>query len=131
MKKLPESPFINEKFLDEVLLKVDTNSWYSHIANYLVTRKLPKEWTTQERTFLLSKVHAYYWEETFFYKYCVDQIIRKCVLKEEQQGILMQCHAYACGGHFSTQKIALKVLQSSFYWPIVFKEAHEVCKFCD
>ena len=131
MKKLPESPLINEKFLDEVLLKVDTNPWYSHIANYLVTGKLPKEWTTQERTFLLFKVHAYYWEEPFFYKYCVDQIIRKCVLKEEQQGILMQCHAYACGGHFSTQKIALKVLQSSFYWPIVFKEAHEVCKFCD
>ena len=59
MKKLPESPLINEKFLDEVLLKVDTNPWYSHIANYLVTGKLPKEWTTQERTFLLSKVHAY------------------------------------------------------------------------
>ena len=43
----------------------------------------------------------------------------------------MQCHAYACGGHFSTQKTALKVLQSSFYWPTVFKDSHEVCKSCD
>ena len=65
------------------------------------------------------------------YKYCVDQIIRKCVPEEEEQGILMQCHAYACGGHFSTQKIALKVLQSGFYWPTIFKDAHEVCKSCD
>ncbi|KAL6345640.1 hypothetical protein AAG906_017372 [Vitis piasezkii] len=32
----------------------------------------------------------------------------KCVPEEKQQGILMQCHAYACEGHFSTQKTALK-----------------------
>ncbi|WKA04708.1 hypothetical protein VitviT2T_022718 [Vitis vinifera] len=43
----------------------------------------------------------------------------------------MQCHAYACGGHLSTQKTALKVLQSGFYWPTVFKDVHEVCKSCD
>ncbi|RVW68645.1 Pro-Pol polyprotein [Vitis vinifera] len=61
----------------------------------------------------------------------VDTNPWKCVPKEEQQGILMQCHAYACGCHFSTQKTALKVLQSGFYWPTVFKDAHEVCKSCD
>ncbi|KAL6336234.1 hypothetical protein AAG906_011116 [Vitis piasezkii] len=59
----------------------------------------------------------------------VRQFLGHCVPEEEQQGILMQCHAYACGGHFSTQKTALKVLRSGFYWPTVFKDAHEVCKF--
>ncbi|RVW80941.1 Retrovirus-related Pol polyprotein from transposon opus [Vitis vinifera] len=131
VEHIPESPPIKEEFPNDTLLKVDTNSWYAHIANYLVTRELPKEWTTQERRFFLSKVHAYYWEEPFLYKYCADQIIRKCVPEEEQQGFLMQCHAYACGGHLSTQKTALKVLQSGFYWPTVFKDAHEVCKSCD
>ncbi|KAL6313359.1 hypothetical protein AAG906_001070 [Vitis piasezkii] len=101
-----------KEFPDGALLKVDTNPWYAHIANYLVTGELPKEWTTQEKRFFLSKVHAYYWEEPFLYKYCADQIIRKCVPEEEKQGILMQCNAYACGSHFSTQKTALKLLQS-------------------
>ena len=110
-----ESPPINEEFPDGALLKVDTNPWYAHIANYLVTGELPKEWTTQEKRFFLSKVHAYYWEEPFLHKYCADQIIRKCVPEEEKQGILMQCNAYACGSHFSTQKTALKLLQSGFY----------------
>ena len=131
VEHIPKSPPINEEFPDGALLKVDTNPWYAHIANYLVTGELPKEWTTQEKRFFLSKLHAYYREEPFLYKYCADQIIRKCVPEEEQQGILMQCHAYACGGHFSTQKTALKVLQSGFYWPTVFKDAHEVCKSCD
>ena len=115
MEHIPKSPPINEEFPDGALLKVDTNPWYAHIANYLVTGELPKEWTTQEKRFFLSKVHAYYWEEPFLHKYCADQIIRKCVPEEEKQGILMQCNAYACGSHFSTQKTALKLLQSGFY----------------
>ncbi|RVW66608.1 hypothetical protein CK203_066014 [Vitis vinifera] len=44
------------------------------------------------------------------------QIIRKCVPEEEQQGILSHCHENACGGHFASQKIAMKVLQSGFCW---------------
>ncbi|RVW23700.1 Retrovirus-related Pol polyprotein from transposon opus [Vitis vinifera] len=42
----------------------------------------------------------------------VDTNPWKCVPEEEQQRILMQCHVYACEGHFSTPKTALKVLQS-------------------
>ena len=64
-------------------------------------------------------------------KYCADQIIRKCALEEEEQGILMQCHAYAYRDHLSTQKTAFKVLQSGFYWPTVFKDAPKVCKSRD
>ena len=39
--------------------------------------------------------------------------------EEEQQGILSHCHESACGGHFASQKTAMKVLQSGFYCPSV------------
>ena len=65
------------------------------------------------------------------FKYCADQIIRKCVLEGEQQGILSHFHESACGGHFASQKTAMKVLQSGFYWPFLFKEAHQMCQVCD
>ncbi|RVW94326.1 Retrovirus-related Pol polyprotein from transposon opus [Vitis vinifera] len=42
------------------------------------------------------------------FKYCADQIIRKCVPEDEQQGILSHCHENACGGHFASQKTAMK-----------------------
>ena len=51
--------------------------------------------------------------------------------EEEQQGILSHCHESACGGHFASQKTAMKVLQSGFYWPSLFKDAHNVCLACD
>ncbi|RVW27550.1 Pro-Pol polyprotein [Vitis vinifera] len=57
--------------------------------------------------------------------------IRKCVPEDEQQGILSHCHENACGGHFASQKTAMKVLQSGFTWPSLFKDAHIMCRSCD
>ena len=49
------------------------------------------------------------------YKHCADQVIRRCVPKEEMESILNHYHTLACGGHFGGNRIASKVLQSRFY----------------
>ncbi|RVW84618.1 Retrovirus-related Pol polyprotein from transposon 297 [Vitis vinifera] len=83
---------INDDFPEESLMMLEKAPWYAHIANYLVTGEVPSEWKAQDRKHFFAKIHAYYWEEPFLFKYCADQIIRKCVLEEEQQGILSHCH---------------------------------------
>ncbi|RVX14672.1 Retrovirus-related Pol polyprotein from transposon 17.6 [Vitis vinifera] len=69
---------INDDFPEESLMFLVKTPWYAHIANYLVTGEIP------------------------------NQIIRKCVPEDEQQGILSHCHENACGGHFASQKTAMK-----------------------
>ena len=83
------NPPINDEFSKESLLLVEHTPWYAHIANYLATGEVPTDWKAQDRKFFFAKIHSYYWEETFLYKYCADQIIRKCGPKAEQQGILI------------------------------------------
>ena len=122
---------INDIFPEESLMLLQNTPWYAHIANYLVTGKVTSEWKAQDRKHFFAKIHAYYWEEPFLFKYCADQIIRKCVPEEEQQGILSHCHESACGGHFASQKIAMKVLQSGFNWPSLFKDAYTMCRSYD
>ncbi|KAL6350667.1 hypothetical protein AAG906_028119 [Vitis piasezkii] len=122
---------INDDFPEESLMSIEVAPWYSHIANFLVTGEVPSEWSAQDKRHFFAKIHAYYWEEPFLFKYCVDQIIRKCVPEQEQSGILSHCHDSACGGHFASQKTAMKVIQSGFWWPSLFKDAHSMCKGCD
>ncbi|RVX10290.1 Retrovirus-related Pol polyprotein from transposon opus [Vitis vinifera] len=100
---------INDDFPEESLMFLVKTPWYAHIANYLVTGEIPSEWNAQDRKHFFAKIHAYYWEEPFLFKYCADQIIRKCVPEDEQQGILSHCHENACGGHFASQKTAMKI----------------------
>ncbi|KAL6324171.1 hypothetical protein AAG906_006442 [Vitis piasezkii] len=101
---------INDDFPEESLMFLVKTPWYAHIANYLVTGEIPSEWNAQDRKYFFAKIHAYYWEEPFLFKYCADQIIRKCVPEDEQQGILSHCHENACGGHFASQKTAMKLV---------------------
>ena len=93
---------INDDFPEESLMLVEVAPWYAHIVNYLVIGEIPSEWKTQDNKHFFAKIHAYYWEEPFLFKYCADQIIRKCVPEEEQQGILSHCHENACGDHFAS-----------------------------
>ncbi|RVW37073.1 Retrovirus-related Pol polyprotein from transposon 17.6 [Vitis vinifera] len=93
---------INDDFPEESLMFLVKTPWYAHIANYLVTGEIPSEWNAQDRKHFFAKIHAYYWEEPFLFKYCADKIIRKCVPEDEQQGILSHCHENACGGHFAS-----------------------------
>ena len=47
------------------------------------------------------------------------------------ESILNHCHTLACGGHFGGNRTATKVLQSRFYWPTLFKDAHQFMSTCD
>ena len=125
------NPPINDEFPEESLLLIEKAPWYAHIANFLAIGELPVDWKAQERKFFFAKIHSYYWEEPFLFKYCVDKINRRCVPEEEQQGIFSHLHERACGGHFSSQKSSMKVLQFGFYWPSLFKDAHNECRACD
>ena len=58
-------------------------------------------------------------------------IIRRCVPKTEQGGILDKCHASPYGGHFAGERTAHKILQSSFYWPTLFKDYFGWVKHCN
>ena len=51
--------------------------------------------------------------------------------EDEMHSILHHCHTLPCGGHFGGQRTAAKVLQSGFYWPTLFKDAHKFVFTCE
>jgi transposase InsO family protein len=122
---------IIDTFPDEQLFGVSSCPWFADIVNYLATGQLPTNWTPQERRRFLSGVKRFFFDDPYLFKYCPDQIIRRCVPNVDQQGILALCHTEACGGHFSAKKTAAKILQCGFYWPTLFKDAFEFCKTCE
>lgn len=79
----------------------------------------------------MSMSRQYHWDEPYLFKFCPDQIIRRSVPDEEHMSILQHCHQLACRGHFEAKRTGLKVLQSGFFWPNVFKDAFWFCSSCD
>jgi len=106
---------INDDFLDEQLLATFREQWFGNIVNYLVTNQTPSQWSKQELYRFLSQARYFFWEELNLFKYCSDQIIRRCVPDEKVRSVHLFCHKLAFGGHFDPRKTTEKVLQSRFY----------------
>ena len=64
------------------------------------------------------------------FKFCPDQILRRCIPDSETLSVIKFCYTEACGGHFSVKKTTTKILQCGFYWPTMFKDTHSFCKGC-
>nr|XP_016454736.1 PREDICTED: uncharacterized protein LOC107778923 [Nicotiana tabacum] len=62
---------------------------------------------------------------------CVDKLMRRCIPEKEVELVLYDCHASPYGGHHGGDITIAKVLQSGFFWPTLFKDAHTFVKKCD
>ncbi|CAN6687996.1 unnamed protein product [Malus baccata var. baccata] len=123
---------IIETFPDKQLMSVNVSEpWYADLVNYLVSKQVPSNLTKHQCDKLRKDARFYVWDDPYLWKYCPDQVIRRCVHDSEFNVILTFCHTYACGGHFGTQRTALKVLECGFYWPTLFKNARTFCLTCD
>jgi hypothetical protein len=108
---------ISETFLDEQLMHIAHNPapWLTDIVNNLVIGQMPLHWGQQDKIKFLSKVKTFLWDNPYLFKYCPDQIIRRCIPEFDQTNVISFCHDHACGGHFSANKTIAKILQCGFY----------------
>jgi len=121
----------HDYFPDESLLSVSILPWFANIINFLVSGQLPAHWNTKDKRKFLNEVKNFYWDDPYLFKYCPDQIFRRCISDNEVSSVIKFCHSEACGGHFSSRKTTAKILQSRFYWPTMFKDSHAFCKTCE
>ena len=125
---------VNDEFPDEKLFAIEDKRevpWFADYVNYLVAKVIPPEFNYQQKKRFFAHLKHYYWEEPILYRHCADQVIRRCVPEDEMHSILNHCHTLPCGGHFGGQRTAAKVLHSGFYWPSLFKDAHQFVSTCD
>ncbi|XP_070045988.1 uncharacterized protein [Nicotiana tomentosiformis] len=101
---------------------------FADLANYLVNGIVLNEFSSNQRKKLKRDCLDYYWDEPYLLRICTDGVIRRCVLEEEQMGILEACHSSPYGGHHGGASTAAKVLSCGFYWPTLYKDASELVK---
>nr|GEV08415.1 hypothetical protein [Tanacetum cinerariifolium] len=124
---------INETFTLETLSMVtfrgdSSSSWFADFANYHAGNFIVKGMSSQQKNKFFKDVKHYFWDDPFLFKICVDQVIRQCVHGKEALDILKACHNGPTRGHHGANLTAKKVFNAGFFWPTIYKDAHEFVK---
>ncbi|GKB29225.1 reverse transcriptase domain-containing protein [Tanacetum coccineum] len=127
---------INEKFpletLNMVTFRGDSSTpWFVDFANYHARNFIVKGMSSQQKNKFFKDVKHYFWDDTYLFKICADQMIRRCVSGQEAIDILIACHSGPTGGHYGANYTAKKVFDSGFYWPTIYRDAHDLVNQCD
>jgi hypothetical protein len=136
MENIPNDPIpINDSFPNVQLANINVSiirvasPWFTDYANFLVGKVMPPQFNSQQRKIFFYDLRNYFWDDPFLYKKGMDGIIRRSVPGSEQQSIIRDCHVSPYGGNHAGQRSAAKVLQSSFYWPTLFKDVLNLCRY--
>ncbi|GJU82014.1 reverse transcriptase domain-containing protein [Tanacetum coccineum] len=127
---------INETFpletLNMVTFRCDSSSpWFADFANYHAGNFIVKGMSSQQKNKFFKDVKHYFWDDPYLFKICADQVIRRCVAGQEAIDILIACHSGPTGGHYGANYTAKKVFDSGFYWPTIYRDAHDLVTRCD
>ncbi|GJU02410.1 reverse transcriptase domain-containing protein [Tanacetum coccineum] len=105
--------------------------WFANIANYHAGNFIMKGMSSQQKKKFFKDVKHYFWDDPYLFRICADQMIRRCVYGQEAVDILTACHNGPTGGHHGANYTAKKVFDSGFYWPKIYRDAHDMVKSCD
>nr|GEW93104.1 reverse transcriptase domain-containing protein [Tanacetum cinerariifolium] len=87
--------------------------------------------SSQQKNKFFKDVKHYFLDDPFLFKVCADQVIQRCVHGQEAVDILKACHNGPTGGHHGPNYNAKRVFNSSFYWPTIYRDAHDLVRSCD
>nr|GEX73625.1 reverse transcriptase domain-containing protein [Tanacetum cinerariifolium] len=131
-KDVLENMDINENFSLETLGSLSSGStpWFADIAKFHAGSFIKKGLTSQQKKKFFQDVKHYFWDDPYLFRICADQIIRYYVHGQKAIYIL-KCHEGPTGGHHGANLTAKKVFYAGFFWPTIYRDAHEMIKSCD
>ncbi|XP_039138784.1 uncharacterized protein LOC120276118 [Dioscorea cayenensis subsp. rotundata] len=67
------------------------------------------------------------WREPFIkYLKSYDQLLLRCLSKEESEEVMHEVHSGVCGAHQSGPKMRLKIKHIGYYWPSMINDAYKM-----
>nr|GEV03990.1 reverse transcriptase domain-containing protein [Tanacetum cinerariifolium] len=127
-KDVFENKDINENFPLETLVKISNGStpWFVEFVNFYARNFIVKGMSSQQKMKFFKDVKHYFWDDPYLFWICADQIIRRCVHGQEAYDILKACHEGPTGGHHGANFTANKVFDAGFFWPTIYRDAHNL-----
>nr|GEX65026.1 retrovirus-related Pol polyprotein [Tanacetum cinerariifolium] len=100
--------------------------WFADFSNYHAGNFIVKAMSSQQKKKFFKDVKHYFWDDPYLFRIGADQVIRRCVHGQEAVNIPTTCYNGHTGGHHGAYYTTKKVFDSGFYWPTIYRHAHDL-----
>jgi len=124
----------DDDFLDAALMTINAErvlKEYQKNIQYLDGMKFLIRPIKVVRTRIVHKSRNYSIIDDQLYFQGRDDVLRQTIRKGEISRLLYEFHDGFYGSHFASLITTEKILQTSYYSPTFFKDAHDYCRNCD
>lgn len=119
---------------DEVQVYVvslnDTDSRYADIIFYLKNGYAPPHLNYTKKRALRLKAKQYQIVNNVLFRMNYDYNLLRCLGNSEAEKVLQELHDGLASGHFGGDATTHKILRAGYYWPTLFKDAHNYVRKC-
>ncbi|GJV31878.1 reverse transcriptase domain-containing protein [Tanacetum coccineum] len=102
-----------------------------NFANYHAGNFIVKGMSSQQKNKFFKDVNTTFWDDPILGLKSGDKMIRGDCTGQRSSDILKACHSGPTEGHHGANLTAKKVFDAGFFWPTIYKDAHELVKNCD
>lgn len=117
----------NEVQISEVRLN-DAQSRYAYLKFYLKNGYAPMHLNYKKKHALRLKSNQYELIDDVLFRKNYDSVLLRCLEKPEAEKVMQELHDGQAGGHFGGNTTTHKILHVGYYWPTLFKDAHDYAR---
>ena len=117
--------------VDVCPLFIAPNSWYRDLIHYLQEGYFPEHWNPKQKRELCLNSALYQIIDGVMFRKNYDGVFLRCLEREDENKVVTELHDGPARGHFSRDTTSHNILRAGYYWPTLFKDAHDHVRNCD
>ena len=106
----------------------DSESQYVDLKFFLKNGHAPLYLNYTAKRALRIKANQYQLIDNVLFRKNYDAILLRCLEKPDAEKVMQELHDGPAGGHFGGNTTSHKILYAGYYWPTLFKDAHEYAR---
>ena len=97
---------------------------------YITHGRIPSHLDAQKRRALILKSSQYQMINGVLFCQNYDNVLLRCLENDNANQVLTELHDGPAGKHFGGETTTQKILRACYYWPKLFKNAHDYARKC-
>eukprot|EP00253_Pinus_taeda_P022767 PITA_22767 len=127
---IPKSSDTNQSETINQISIIDSESQYADLIFYLKNGYAPPNLSYKRKRAIRLKAKKFTIIDDVLFRQYYDSVLLRCLEKPEAQKVLQELHDGPAGGHFGADTTTHKVIHAGYYWPTLFRDAHEYVRKC-